>query len=64
MLTTVKTAPILTVHNPLGYPPKISRKQPAARLDSLDGKTIYLVDSKFDDSVELLKYPYSISPMP
>jgi len=55
MLTTVKTAPILTVHNPVGYPPKISRKQPAPRLDSLDGKTIYLIDSKFDDSVELLK---------
>jgi hypothetical protein len=55
MLTTVKTAPMLTVHNPVGYPPKIRRKQPAPRLSSLDGKTIYLIDSKFDDSVELLK---------
>lgn len=55
MLTTVKTAPLLTVHNPVGYPPKISRKQPAPRLSGLDGKTIYLIDSKFDDSVELLK---------
>eukprot|EP01034_Spumella_vulgaris_P009841 gene9841-12491_t len=54
MLTQVKS-PILTVHNPVGYPPKIQRKQPAARPSSLDGKTIYLVDSKFDDSVELLK---------
>lgn len=55
MLTTVKTAPLLTVHNPVGYPPTIRRKQPAPRLSSLDGKTIYLVDSRFDDSVELLK---------
>ena len=55
MLTTVKTAPLLTVHNPVGYPPTISRKQPAPRPGSLDGKTVYLVDTKFDDSVELLK---------
>jgi hypothetical protein len=55
MLTTVKTEPLLTVHNPVGYPPTISRKQPAARLSSLDGKTVYLVDTKFDDSVELLR---------
>ena len=55
MLTSVKTAPLLTVHNPVGYPPKISRKQPAPRPSSLDGKTVYLIDSKFDDSVELLK---------
>ena len=58
MLTEVKnyqSAPVITVHNPVGYPPKISRKQPAPRLSSLDGKTIYLVDSRFDDSIELLK---------
>ncbi len=55
MLTTVKTEPLLTVHNPVGYPPTVSRKQPAARLSSLDGKTVYLVDTKFDDSVELLR---------
>jgi hypothetical protein len=58
MLTTVKgshIAPILTVLNPLGYPPRISRKQPAPRPSSLDGKTVYLIDSRFDDSVELLK---------
>lgn len=58
MLTTVKgvgLGSLLTVHNPVGYPPKVTRKQPAPRLDSLDGKTIYLVDSRFDDSVELLR---------
>ncbi|MDB5683677.1 MAG: Thiol-disulfide oxidoreductase protein, partial [Sphingomonas bacterium] len=45
----------LTVHNPVGYPPKVTKKTLAPRLESLDGKTIYLVDSRFDDSVELLK---------
>lgn len=58
MLTTVKAlnaTHALTVLNPVGYPPKVSSKQPANRLDSLDGKTIYLVDSRFDDSVELLR---------
>jgi hypothetical protein len=58
MLTTVKNlqaAPTLTVLNPVGYPPKVTRKQPAPRPSSLDGKTIYLIDSRFDDSVELLR---------
>ena len=45
----------ITVLNPVGYPPKVTKKQAAPRLDSLDGKTIYLVDCRFDDSVELLK---------
>ncbi|MBL0421094.1 hypothetical protein JI739_12115 [Ramlibacter sp. AW1] len=46
---------MLTVHNPVGFPPTITRKQPAPRLESLEGKTVYLVDSRFDDSVELLR---------
>jgi hypothetical protein len=54
MLTTVRNQQ-LTVHNPVGYPPQVSRKQPAPRPTSLDGKTVYLVDSRFDDSIELLK---------
>jgi hypothetical protein len=54
MLTTVRNRQI-TVHNPVGYPPRVSRKQPAPRPSSLDGKTVYLIDSRFDDSVELLK---------
>src|SRR5580700_3399748 len=45
----------ITVLNPMGYPPEITRKTPAPRLESLDGKTIYLVDCRFDDSIELLK---------
>jgi hypothetical protein len=40
----------LTVLNPIGFPPKVSRQTPAARLDGLDGKTVYLVDCRFDDS--------------
>src|SRR5262245_45195437 len=46
----------ITVHNPVGYPPKVNRKAAAPRPESLDGKTIYLVDCRFDDSVELLKH--------
>ena len=45
----------ITVLNPVGYPPKVTQKQLAPRLESLDGKRIYLVDCRFDDSVELLK---------
>ena len=45
----------VTVLNPVGFPPKVSAKTLAPRLESLDGKTIYLVDSRFDDSIELLK---------
>ena len=41
--------------NPVGYPPKVQQKTLAPRLESLDGKTLYLVDSRFDDSIELLK---------
>ena len=40
----------LTVLNPVGYPPKITPKALAPRLESLDGKTVYLVDPRFDDS--------------
>jgi hypothetical protein len=45
----------LTVLNPVGYPPKINNKTLAPRPESLEGKTIYLVDCRFDDSVELLR---------
>jgi len=40
----------LTVLNPTGYPPKVSGRPLASRLDSLEGKTVYLVDCRFDDS--------------
>ena len=45
----------LICFNPVGYPPKVAKKSLAPRLESLDGKTIYLVDCRFDDSIELLK---------
>jgi hypothetical protein len=40
----------LTVHNPQGYPPRVTPKDMAPRLDTLEGKTVYLVDCRFDDA--------------
>jgi hypothetical protein len=45
----------VSVLNPMGYPPAISPKPLAPRLETLDGKTIYLVDCRFDDSRLLLE---------
>ena len=45
----------ITVLSPVGYPPKVKAKTLAPRLESLDGRTVYLVDCRFDDSIELLK---------
>src|SRR5258707_15322537 len=45
----------ITVLSPVGFPPKISNKTAAPRPESLDGKMVYLVDCRFDDSIELLK---------
>jgi hypothetical protein len=45
----------ITVHNPVGYPPRVAGKPLAPRLDSLDGKTVYVVDCRFDDSDIFLK---------
>ena len=45
----------LTVLNPLGFAPKVARKELAPRLSTLDGKTVYLVDCRFDDSDVFLK---------
>ncbi|MFO1288003.1 MAG: hypothetical protein U1F25_16045 [Rubrivivax sp.] len=41
---------LLTVHDPRGYPPKVTAKRLAPRLESLDGKLIHLVDCLFDNS--------------
>jgi len=43
------------VLNPMGYPPQIAPTGMAPRLDTLLGKTIYLVDCRFDDSDLLLQ---------
>jgi hypothetical protein len=40
----------LTVLNPTGYPPKVVGKRLAPRPQSLQGKTLYLVDCLFDNS--------------
>jgi hypothetical protein len=48
-------AKTFAVFSPVGTPPKITRKTAAPRLETLEGKTIYLVDCRFDDSIELLK---------
>ena len=41
---------LLTVHDPRGYPPKVTGKRLAPRPQSLDGKIVYLVDCLFDNS--------------
>jgi hypothetical protein len=46
---------LLTVLNPVGFAPKISRKPLAPRLGTLSGKTVYLVDCRFDDSDVFLR---------
>ena len=40
----------LTVHDPRGTPPKVIGERLAPRLESLDGKVVYLVDCLFDNS--------------
>jgi hypothetical protein len=40
----------LTVLHPMGYPPRVTPKDMAPRLDTLEGKKVYLVDCRFDDA--------------
>jgi hypothetical protein len=40
----------VTVHDPRGYPPTVTGKPLAPRLETLDGKNVYLVDCLFDNS--------------
>ena len=44
----------ITVLTPLGSPPSIKLKKMAPRLDTLDGKTIYIVDDGFVGGDNLL----------
>ena len=39
----------IRVHNPMGYPPQINQVSMAPRPSTLAGKTVYLVDCRFDD---------------
>lgn len=40
----------LVVHDPRGFPPEVTGKRLAPRLENLDGKVVYLVDCLFDNS--------------
>jgi len=46
---------LLTVHDPRGYPPKVTGKRLAPRQQSLDGKIVYLVDCLFDNSAVFME---------
>jgi len=45
----------ILVHNPMAYPPAVAGKPLAPRLDTLNGRTVYIVDCRFDDSDILLR---------
>jgi hypothetical protein len=45
----------LTVHDPRGYPPKVTGKRLAPRLLGLDGQVVYLVDCLFDNSAVFME---------
>ena len=45
----------VTVYNPMGTPPPIQMKAMAPRLDTIDGKTIFLVSTGFPNSREFLE---------
>ena len=53
--TPARGAERITVLNPVGYEPEVNPKALAPRLDTLAGKTIFLVDCRFDDSAKLLE---------
>jgi len=44
----------ITVLNPLGTPPPVTLKPQAPRLDTLDGKTIYLLSNGYPNSENVL----------
>lgn len=45
----------ITVLDPMGFPPRVTRQELAPRLPTLEGRTVYLVDCRFDDSALLLE---------
>ena len=44
------TSDKISVFNPQGFAPVVTPKALAPRLDTLNGKTVYLVDCRFDAS--------------
>jgi hypothetical protein len=49
------TAEKITVINPMGTPPPITAKQMAQPLSTLDGKTLYLVNTGFPNTERLME---------
>ena len=45
----------ITVLNPMGHPPKTDRLGMAPRPNTLEGRTVYLVDCRFDDGDILMR---------
>jgi hypothetical protein len=45
----------VVAHAPAGYPPKVSAQSMAPRLESLEGRTLVLLDCRFDNSKEFLE---------
>ena len=45
----------LKVYNPEGFPPKIDQLKMADRPGALGGRTVYLVDCRFDDGDILME---------
>jgi len=50
-----KAVPKITVLNPMGTPPPITLKPQAPRLDTLDGKTIYFVNTGYIGTDRLME---------
>jgi hypothetical protein len=50
MTQTLTATHTLRVHDPRGLAPVVTGKRLAPRLESLDGKLVYLVDCLFDNS--------------
>ncbi len=49
------TNEVITVLNPRGQPAPIHLEPMAPRLDTLDGKTVYLIDTRFSGGYSLLQ---------
>jgi len=45
----------VTVLNPMAHPPKTARLGMAPRPEALEGRTVYLVDCRFDDGDLLMR---------
>ena len=45
----------ISVYDPRGFPPKVEGKRLASRLESLDGRLVYLVDCLFDNSAVFIE---------